>query len=175
MPTNPDRVFNAWGFPTQRKDSGMTCEKPVLADSRVKFSGLLSCVNPCAIVPFAFVNRVHGSIRPEAILSVQRTELFPSLVSQSAQAGSSIYGLRYPRQKTHPHDTIDSARLQDSLTRMRPLQGLYKISTHLKISFVFTRDSAESLDYDIFQLNVLHEGRLMFQLARYSRYRSIFS
>ncbi|KER23751.1 hypothetical protein T265_14571, partial [Opisthorchis viverrini] len=29
--------------------------------------------------------------------------------------------------------------------------------------------------HDILQLNVLHEGRLMFQLVGYSRYRSIFS
>ncbi|KER33623.1 hypothetical protein T265_00514 [Opisthorchis viverrini] len=39
----------------------------------------------------------------------------------------------------------------------------------------FMRDSTESLVYDVLQLNVLHTGRLMFQLARYSRYRSIFS
>ncbi|KER21735.1 hypothetical protein T265_15022, partial [Opisthorchis viverrini] len=47
--------------------------------------------------------------------------------------------------------------------------------THLQINLVFTRDSTESLVYDILQLNVLHTGHLMFQLARYSRYRSIFS
>ncbi|KER21663.1 hypothetical protein T265_10066 [Opisthorchis viverrini] len=35
----------------------------------------------------------------------------------------------------------------------------------------FTRDSTESLVYDILQLNVLHTDRLMFRLARYSRYR----
>ncbi|KER22300.1 hypothetical protein T265_09585 [Opisthorchis viverrini] len=34
-----------------------------------------------------------------------------------------------------------------------------------------SRDSTESLVYDILQLNVLHTGRLMIQLARYSRYR----
>ncbi|KER31349.1 hypothetical protein T265_13000, partial [Opisthorchis viverrini] len=47
--------------------------------------------------------------------------------------------------------------------------------THLQINLVFTRDSTESLAYDILQLNVLHTGRLMFQLPRYSRYRSIYS
>ncbi|KER34037.1 hypothetical protein T265_00222 [Opisthorchis viverrini] len=47
--------------------------------------------------------------------------------------------------------------------------------TNLQINLLFTRDSTESLVYDILQMNVLHTGRLMFQLARYSRYRSIFS
>ncbi|KER22367.1 hypothetical protein T265_09536 [Opisthorchis viverrini] len=42
-------------------------------------------------------------------------------------------------------------------------------------NLVFTRDSIESLVYDILRLNVLHTSRLMFQLARYSRHRSIFS
>ncbi|KER26068.1 hypothetical protein T265_14073, partial [Opisthorchis viverrini] len=45
--------------------------------------------------------------------------------------------------------------------------------THLQINLVFTRDSAESLVYDILQLNVLHTGRLMFQLSRHSRYRKV--
>ncbi|KER25852.1 hypothetical protein T265_06767 [Opisthorchis viverrini] len=35
----------------------------------------------------------------------------------------------------------------------------------------FTRDPTESLVYDILQLNVLHTGRPMFQLVRYSRHR----
>ncbi|KER33621.1 hypothetical protein T265_00512 [Opisthorchis viverrini] len=43
------------------------------------------------------------------------------------------------------------------------------------ISLTSTGDSIESLIYDVLQLNVLHTGRLMFQLVRYSRYRSIFS
>ncbi|KER21877.1 hypothetical protein T265_09907 [Opisthorchis viverrini] len=47
--------------------------------------------------------------------------------------------------------------------------------THLQISLVFTRDSTESLVYDVLQLNALHTGRLMFQLVRYSRYCNIFS
>ncbi|KER32635.1 hypothetical protein T265_01322 [Opisthorchis viverrini] len=33
-------------------------------------------------------------------------------------------------------------------------------------------NSIESLVYDVLQLNVLHTGRLMIQLARYSRYRT---
>ncbi|KER24518.1 hypothetical protein T265_14405, partial [Opisthorchis viverrini] len=37
------------------------------------------------------------------------------------------------------------------------------------------RDSTESLVCDILQLNVLHAGRLMIQLARYSRYRSLLN
>ncbi|KAG5449329.1 hypothetical protein CSKR_100589 [Clonorchis sinensis] len=45
--------------------------------------------------------------------------------------------------------------------------------THLQIRLVFTGDSSESLVYGVFQMNVLHTGRLMFQLVRYSRYRSI--
>ncbi|KER25439.1 hypothetical protein T265_07119 [Opisthorchis viverrini] len=45
--------------------------------------------------------------------------------------------------------------------------------THLQINSVFMRDPTESLVYDILQLNALHTGRLMFHLARYSRYRSI--
>ncbi|KER28511.1 hypothetical protein T265_13559, partial [Opisthorchis viverrini] len=44
--------------------------------------------------------------------------------------------------------------------------------TNLQINLVFTRDSTESLVCDILQLNMLHTGRLMFQLARYSRYRN---
>ncbi|KER33384.1 hypothetical protein T265_00704 [Opisthorchis viverrini] len=37
--------------------------------------------------------------------------------------------------------------------------------THLQINLVFTKDSIESLVYDILKLNVLHTGRLMIQLA----------
>ncbi|KER22146.1 hypothetical protein T265_09679 [Opisthorchis viverrini] len=44
--------------------------------------------------------------------------------------------------------------------------------TPLQIHLVSTKDSIESLVYDILQLNVLHKGLLMIQLARYSRYRS---
>ncbi|KER32246.1 hypothetical protein T265_12827, partial [Opisthorchis viverrini] len=43
--------------------------------------------------------------------------------------------------------------------------------THLQINLGFTRDSTESLVYDILQLNVLHTGRLVFQLARYSSFQ----
>ncbi|KER26958.1 hypothetical protein T265_05867 [Opisthorchis viverrini] len=43
--------------------------------------------------------------------------------------------------------------------------------TPLQINLLFTTDPTESLVYDVLQLNVLHTGRLMFQLARYSRYR----
>ncbi|KER33583.1 hypothetical protein T265_00482 [Opisthorchis viverrini] len=46
--------------------------------------------------------------------------------------------------------------------------------THLQINLVFTEDSIGSLVY-VLQLNVPHTGRLMIQLARYSRYRSTFS
>ncbi|KAG5450474.1 hypothetical protein CSKR_103768 [Clonorchis sinensis] len=52
---------------------------------------------------------------------------------------------------------------------------LFDKYTHLQINLVFTEDSAESLVYDILQLNVLHKGCVVFQLVRYSRYRSIFS
>ncbi|KER21504.1 hypothetical protein T265_10192 [Opisthorchis viverrini] len=37
---------------------------------------------------------------------------------------------------------------------------------------VFTRDSTEPLVYDSLQPNVLHTGRLLIQLALYSRYRA---
>ncbi|KER32259.1 hypothetical protein T265_01688 [Opisthorchis viverrini] len=47
--------------------------------------------------------------------------------------------------------------------------------THLQIYLVFTRHATESLLYDSLRLNVLHKGRFMIQLARYSRDRSIFS
>ncbi|KAG5454085.1 hypothetical protein CSKR_112630 [Clonorchis sinensis] len=47
--------------------------------------------------------------------------------------------------------------------------------THLQINLAFTRDSTEFLVYDILQLNMLHQGRLLFQLVLSSRYRSIFS
>ncbi|KER20871.1 hypothetical protein T265_10660 [Opisthorchis viverrini] len=47
--------------------------------------------------------------------------------------------------------------------------------THLQINLVFTTDSNESLVYDILDMNMLHTGHLTIQLARYSRYRSIFS
>ncbi|KER24390.1 hypothetical protein T265_07947 [Opisthorchis viverrini] len=53
--------------------------------------------------------------------------------------------------------------------------GAHQKYTQLQINLVFTRDLTESIVYDILQLNVLHTGRLMIQLARYSRYRSIFS
>ncbi|KAG5441664.1 hypothetical protein CSKR_103199 [Clonorchis sinensis] len=51
-------------------------------------------------------------------------------------------------------------------------RGIFSTNTLiLKINLVFTGDSSESLVYDVFQLNVLHTGLLMFQLVRYSRYR----
>ncbi|KER33661.1 hypothetical protein T265_00547 [Opisthorchis viverrini] len=45
--------------------------------------------------------------------------------------------------------------------------------THLQINLVLTGDSIESLVYDVLQLNVLHTGYLMFQLAQYSGYRVV--
>ncbi|KER28660.1 hypothetical protein T265_04535 [Opisthorchis viverrini] len=44
-----------------------------------------------------------------------------------------------------------------------PINAKY---THLQINLVPTRDSTESLVYDILQLNVLHTGRLMIQLEQ---------
>ncbi|KAG5450804.1 hypothetical protein CSKR_101411 [Clonorchis sinensis] len=44
--------------------------------------------------------------------------------------------------------------------------------THLQINMAFTTDSNEPPVYYIPQPNVLHTGRLMFQLAGYSRYRN---
>ncbi|KER30346.1 hypothetical protein T265_03190 [Opisthorchis viverrini] len=45
--------------------------------------------------------------------------------------------------------------------------GLFSRNTLICKSICFLRDSTESLVYDVLQLNVLHTGRLMFQLARY--------
>ncbi|KAG5454321.1 hypothetical protein CSKR_109227, partial [Clonorchis sinensis] len=47
-------------------------------------------------------------------------------------------------------------------------------NAHSHVDWVFTEDSSESLVYGVVQLNVLHRGRLMFQLVRCSRYRSVF-
>ncbi|KER20589.1 LOW QUALITY PROTEIN: hypothetical protein T265_15285, partial [Opisthorchis viverrini] len=52
---------------------------------------------------------------------------------------------------------------------------IFEKYTHLQIDLIFTRDSTETLVYNNLQPKVLHTGRLMFHLARYSRYRSIFS
>ncbi|KER24170.1 hypothetical protein T265_14475, partial [Opisthorchis viverrini] len=52
-------------------------------------------------------------------------------------------------------------------------ENYQKKYTHLQINLVFTRGSTDA--YDILQPNVLHTGHFMIQLARYSRYRSIFS
>ncbi|KAG5454301.1 hypothetical protein CSKR_113992, partial [Clonorchis sinensis] len=49
--------------------------------------------------------------------------------------------------------------------------GNIKKHTHLPFTLAFTRGSTESPFYDILQMNVLHTGRLMFQLVQYSRYR----
>ncbi|KAG5441409.1 hypothetical protein CSKR_107687, partial [Clonorchis sinensis] len=46
--------------------------------------------------------------------------------------------------------------------------------THLQINLAITGDSSSRLVYSVLQLNVLHTGCLIFQLATYSRYRSIF-
>ncbi|KER31381.1 hypothetical protein T265_02426 [Opisthorchis viverrini] len=46
---------------------------------------------------------------------------------------------------------------------------------YCQIARVFTRDSTESLVYDIFHLNSQYKGRFIFQLVRYSIYHSIFS
>ncbi|KER22966.1 LOW QUALITY PROTEIN: hypothetical protein T265_14741 [Opisthorchis viverrini] len=56
----------------------------------------------------------------------------------------------------------------------KPFQ-LFEKYTHMQINSAFARDSTKSLVYDILQLNAMHTGRLMIQLARYSRYRSTFS
>ncbi|KAG5451188.1 hypothetical protein CSKR_102638 [Clonorchis sinensis] len=48
----------------------------------------------------------------------------------------------------------------------------FKKYTHLQFNLVFTGDSNESLVYDILQLNVLHKGRLMFQLYIFIRQTS---
>ncbi|KAG5443718.1 hypothetical protein CSKR_112402 [Clonorchis sinensis] len=54
--------------------------------------------------------------------------------------------------------------------------GLHMLQyTHLHINLVFTEDSTESLVCETPQMNALHQGRLMFRLVRYSKYRSIFS
>ncbi|KER32875.1 hypothetical protein T265_01161 [Opisthorchis viverrini] len=77
---------------------------------------------------------------------------------------------------------IDFSGRSDSLEHDSAEHALFEISTignlacsnhtHLQINLVSTRDSIESLLHDILQQNVLHTGHLMFQLARYSRYRS---
>ncbi|KER27001.1 hypothetical protein T265_13887, partial [Opisthorchis viverrini] len=58
-------------------------------------------------------------------------------------------------------------------TPRKKLEVIFEKYTHLQINLVFTGDSIESLVYDVLQLNVLHTDRLMIQLARYSRYRSL--
>ncbi|KER24600.1 hypothetical protein T265_07791 [Opisthorchis viverrini] len=73
-----------------------------------------------------------------------------------------------------PEGSIRPEILSDcpSLDRSCPDAEKY---THLQLNLVFTHESTEPLVYDVLQLNVLHTGRLMIQLARYSRNRSIFS
>ncbi|KER29680.1 hypothetical protein T265_03780 [Opisthorchis viverrini] len=183
--------------------------------SRVKSSGRLSCMDLGAIVTFDVVGVDPGSARPEAVLSVQRTELFPSLMPPHALVDTILEISRYMdrrntllirllkilRQPTTSFAHLGAHQVRGSnptsasqllLSRLerpgsipalvQPLGGMafrhrkaFNNYIHLKINFVFTRDPTKSLVYDILQLNVLHTGHLMFQLARYSRYRSIIS
>ncbi|KER26778.1 hypothetical protein T265_06059 [Opisthorchis viverrini] len=61
--------------------------------------------------------------------------------------------------------------LFESLIVKKRLVAKFPVHTDL----AFTRDSIESLVYDVLRLCVVHTGRLKFQLPRYSTYRSIFS
>ncbi|KER19690.1 hypothetical protein T265_11605 [Opisthorchis viverrini] len=85
---------------------------------------------------------------------------------------SSSNQLSIQNENAHPQDIL--GLFFSSKYQIIILAGLYLFMiryTHLQI----TRDSTEYLVYNILQLNVLHAGRPMFHLARYSRYRSIFS
>ncbi|KER21998.1 hypothetical protein T265_14956, partial [Opisthorchis viverrini] len=53
---------------------------------------------------------------------------------------------------------------------LNPNRTVFEKYTNLQVNSVFTRDSTGSLVYDILQLNVLHTGRLMIHLSRYSRF-----
>ncbi|KER22219.1 hypothetical protein T265_09641 [Opisthorchis viverrini] len=81
------------------------------------------------------------------------------------------------------HEGWDTARSPKPRQRTREAQVGFETTgfrnklafekyTNLQINLVLTRESTESLVYDIIQLNALHTGCLMIQLARYSRYRT---
>ncbi|KER28133.1 hypothetical protein T265_04968 [Opisthorchis viverrini] len=69
---------------------------------------------------------------------------------------------------TRPSSKGTTATHATELSFCSPLFGVRTLTLH-------SVESTESLVYDVLQLNVLHTGRLMIQLARYSRYRRIFS
>ncbi|KAG5450831.1 hypothetical protein CSKR_101448 [Clonorchis sinensis] len=81
--------------------------------------------------------------------------------------------MRWPLVYTRVHDSLRLYIYTEMCTTFR--YRVYDKYTHLHINLVFTRDSPESLIQDIPQLNELHKGHLMFELIRYSGYRSIFS
>ncbi|KER20673.1 LOW QUALITY PROTEIN: hypothetical protein T265_15260 [Opisthorchis viverrini] len=100
-----------------------------------------------------FVDSDHALVRSRFALPQDR---FRPSVSGSSDR-------RSPRASVNP------------MIYLNPNCTVFEKYTHLQINLVFTTDSTESLVYDILQLNVMHTGRLMIQLARYSRYPSIFS
>ncbi|KER21238.1 hypothetical protein T265_10398 [Opisthorchis viverrini] len=123
-------------------------------------------------------------------LSSIRTFVLPSgsMAASHRRDGVSRLKVHYCLETSQ---TTDSAWFQTHWFQLLPFRSLengrvgirsglggdemFSKYTNLQINLVFARDSNESLVHDNLQLNVLHTGRLMIQLARYSRYRSISS
>ncbi|KER31939.1 hypothetical protein T265_01874 [Opisthorchis viverrini] len=68
----------------------------------------------------------------------------------------------------HSSTAHDRPRPSWGLSGRRSPRTDFDKCTHLQINLVFTGNSTESLVYDIPQLNILHNSRLIFQLVRHS-------
>ncbi|KAG5451292.1 hypothetical protein CSKR_106576 [Clonorchis sinensis] len=116
------------------------------------------CLNKC-LEMLSNKSWLYGSeasvLNTDVMLSMMMMMMMMNLQQrQTSQTGSDLS----KRRITQPHTSTNH----------------FDKYTHLQINLVFTGDSSESLVYDVRQLNVPHTGHLMFQLVRYSRYRSIF-
>ncbi|KER22243.1 hypothetical protein T265_09610 [Opisthorchis viverrini] len=104
-----------------------------------------------------------------------RTKLLFHTNFQTRKVFSPVMFLSAFVQNTgdHPQRTVGPVA-HDTENKEHAVYDRATSRASTQVNLVFTGDSSESLVYDVFQLNVLYPGRLMFQLARYSRHRRIF-
>ncbi|KER23916.1 hypothetical protein T265_08283 [Opisthorchis viverrini] len=109
---------------------------------------------------------------------VYRKWAFKYTVDGKVRGSNTTSATRLPLSRLGHRGSILALVLPSGCIVVWYRKGDFQTSTldeDFVLNLVFTKESTESLVYDILQLNVLHTGRLMFQLARRSRYLRIFS
>ncbi|KER29214.1 hypothetical protein T265_04142 [Opisthorchis viverrini] len=110
----------------------------------------------------SFQRRIYWFKTLVAILLINRNYL-KETAHKVAKNSSTAHGRFRPSWGTvHRRSLRVSVNL---MFYLNPNCTVFEKYTHLQIPLVFTRDSTESLVYDILRLNVLHTGRLMIRLA----------